>query len=82
MVLEAGALTHQTESFDFKPHILPLLSVLCTAADEEIKAPGGCGLEHHSARADGRYLELLLDEMFTRTRDVDMKHMAVARHRP
>lgn len=71
-------LTHQTESFDFKPHILPLLLVLCTAVDEEIKAPGGCGLEHHSDRADGRYLELFLEaEMFTRTRDVDMKHMAV-----
>lgn len=33
----------------------------CTSVDEEIKAPGGCGLEHHSQGADGRCLELLSD---------------------
>lgn len=43
-------LTHQTESLDFKPHILPLLSILCTVVNKEIKAPGGCELEHHSGR--------------------------------
>lgn len=39
-------------------------------------------LERHSDGADGRYLELLLQaEMFSKTRDVAMMRMAVARRR-